>query len=153
MFFFANNTGHEPSGESETRRLQGVFSGFRPRNHIIPRTLLWISCDRVTGIMYPRGNFHMYPVTRSIIYWKYENTRHRPKFFGLFERAVRIETIEFVLIQNQHQPYRRSTWGRTNRRTKYIFVLEVKWRDEMRSKNLVRLFSRYRVTDGRMPTL
>ena len=76
-----------------------------------------ISRDRVTGIVSSVGRFHVYPVTPNNIYWKYENTRHRPNFFVLFELAVRIETIEFVLIQSQHRSSRPSIWdGRTDGR-------------------------------------
>ena len=140
----------------ESRHPQGAFMHIPwlcHRNRVVRRALSCVSHDSVTGIMSSAWRFHIYPVTHSIIYWKYENTRHRPKFFVLFELVVRIETIEFVLIQSQHRSYRRSTWGRTNRRTKYLFVRQVKWRDETTSKNLGRLFGRCRVTDGRLLTL
>ena len=113
------------------------------RNHIICRAFSCISSDCVTGIVSSIGRFHMYPVTHSIIYWKYENTRHRPKFFVLFELAVRIETIEFVLNQSEHRSYLSSTGRRPNRRTKYLWS-QKSW-DETRRGRKFRLSVRLSV--------
>ena len=90
------------------------------RNRVVHGALSCISRDSVTGILSSMGCSFIYPATHSIMYWKYENTRHRPKFFVLFEVAVRIETIEFVLTQSEHRSYLSSTWRRPNRRTKYL---------------------------------
>ena len=115
----------------------------------IPFRCPWL-CHRNCVIHMP---LHIYPVTHNNIYWKYENTRHRPNLFVLFELAVRIETIEFILIQSQHWSYRHLPWGWMNRRTKCLLIFEVIGWNETTSKNLGRLFGRCRVTDGWLPTL
>ena len=38
------------------------------------------SRDSITGIVSAAGRFHIYPVTYSVVDWKYEYTRHRPIF-------------------------------------------------------------------------
>jgi hypothetical protein len=81
----------------------------------LPTMIVSDACNSVTEIVSFKGRF-IYILWHIVIYIASTTSA---EFFVLFELAVRIETIEFVLVQSQHRSYRRSSWGRTNRRTKY----------------------------------